>query len=144
MRFVVDTNIVVAGLLTGRSDSPVARVLDAMLSAQFRYVISTALLAEYLEVLGRPALRKLHGLTHAEIDTLVTTLAEHAILIAPGSGPPAPDPGDQHVWDLLAADAALVLVTGDKRLLNALPRHATVITAQTLVARWDGEAAKQP
>jgi putative PIN family toxin of toxin-antitoxin system len=144
VKFVIDTNIVVAGLLTGRSNSPVARVLDAMLSARFRYVLSSALLAEYLEVLSRPALRRLHGLTRAEIDTVVTTLAEHAMLVAPGSGPPAPDPGDQHVWNLLAADAALVLVTGDKRLLNAPSHRARVITAQDLAARWGSEATGQP
>ena len=59
---IVDTNVVVAGLLTGNATSPVARILDGMLGAAFPFVVSEALLAEYRAVLVRPALRKLHGL----------------------------------------------------------------------------------
>ena len=40
---VVDTNIVVAGLLTGDPDSPTARVLNGMLEARFVYLLSPAL-----------------------------------------------------------------------------------------------------
>ena len=57
---IVDTNVVVAGLLTKSDASPVARVLDGMLSAAFPFVMSEALLAEYRAVLVRPPLRKLH------------------------------------------------------------------------------------
>ena len=58
---IVDTNVVVAGLLTARADSPVARVLDDMLATVFPFAISDALLAEYRTVLRRPSLRKAHG-----------------------------------------------------------------------------------
>lgn len=58
---IVDTNVVVSGLLTGNAASPVARVLDGMLAVAFPFVASEALLAEYRDVLVRPALRKLHG-----------------------------------------------------------------------------------
>lgn len=44
---IVETNVVVAGLLTGNAASPVARILDGMLSAAFPFVVSEALLAEY-------------------------------------------------------------------------------------------------
>ena len=44
---IADTNVVVAGLLTGNEASPVARILDGMLSATFPFVVSEALLAEY-------------------------------------------------------------------------------------------------
>ena len=44
--FVVDTNVVVAGLITGASDSPVRRVLDGMLAGAFRFLLSPDLLAE--------------------------------------------------------------------------------------------------
>ena len=54
---IVDTNVVVAGLLTGNATSPVARILDGMLGAAFPFVVSEALLAEYRAVLVRPALR---------------------------------------------------------------------------------------
>ena len=113
---IVDTNVVVAGLLTGDASSPVARILDGMLAAAFPFVLSEALLAEYRAVLVRPALRKLHGLSVTDVETLLTDIAQHAIVLAPGVGSPAPDPGDQLLWDLLAARADLLLVTGDRAL----------------------------
>jgi predicted nucleic acid-binding protein len=59
---VVDTNVIAAGLITPRLESKVALVLDGMSTARFSYAVSEASLAEYLTVLARPKLRKLHGL----------------------------------------------------------------------------------
>ena len=92
---IVDTNVAVAGLLTADDASPVARVLDGMLVAAFPFAVSEALLAEYCTVLVRPSLCKLHGLTVAEVETILTDIAQHAIVLAPVAAPPAPDPGDQ-------------------------------------------------
>ena len=131
---IIDTNVVVAGLLTKREDSPVARVLDGMLGAAFPFVVSEALLAEYHAVLVRPALRKLHGLTVAELETILTDMARHAIVLAPATAPLAPDPGDQLLWDLLASRADLVLVTGDKLLLQTPAKEGRVISAQAFIA----------
>ena len=72
---IVDTNVVVAGLITRNDTSPVARILDGMLGAAFPFVLSEALLAEYRAVLVRPVLRKLHGLTVAEVEAILTDLA---------------------------------------------------------------------
>lgn len=125
---IVDTNVVVAGLLTAQPASPVARILDGMLTAAFPFVVSPALLAEYHAVLVRPALRKLHGLSVKQIETILTDLAQHAIVLEPVAGPPAPDPGDQLLWDLLAARAELRLVTGDKLLLQDVGMRGRVLT----------------
>ncbi len=125
---IVDTNVVVAGLLTANDASPVARILDGMLVAAFPFVLSEALLAEYRTVLVRPSLRKLHGLTVAEVETILTDLAQHAIVLAPVAAPLAPDPGDQLLWELLAARADLVLVTGDKLLLQDVGMQGRVIS----------------
>jgi len=116
---VIDTNVVVAGLLTHQTEAPTARILDGMLAAAFPYVVSTALLAEYRDVLTRVKLRKLHGLSVPEVEILVVELAQHAIVLQPVAAMPAPDPGDQHLWELLAARDDLILVTGDKRLLQS-------------------------
>ena len=131
---VVDTNVVVAGLLTANDASPVARILDGMLVAAFPFVLSEALLAEYRTVLVRPSLRKLHGLTVAEVETILTDLAQHAIILAPVTAPPAPDPGDHLLWKLLASRADLVLVTGDKLLLQDVGMQGRVISPQAFVA----------
>ena len=131
---IVDTNVVVAGFLTQQDASPVARILDGMLGAAFPFVLSEALLAEYRTVLLRPALRKLHGLTVAEVEAILTDLAQHAIVLAPVAAPPAPDPGDQLLWELLAAKADLVLVTGDKLLLRDAGMQGRVISPSVLVS----------
>ena len=132
---IVDTNVVVAGLLTANDASPVARILHGMLAAEFPFVVSEALLAEYRTVLVRPTLRKLHGLSVADVDVILTDLAQHAIVLAPVAGPPASDPGDQLLWELLAAKADLLLVTGDKQLLRDAGMQGRVISPQAFVAR---------
>ena len=137
--FVIDTNVLVAGLLTAHADSPVARILDGMLTAAFPFVVSETLLAEYHAVLVRPKLCKLHGLSVAEIDLILTDIARHAIVLNPSSevnNQVAPDLGDQFLWDLLAARADLVLVTGDKLLLQDALMQDRVILPHTFVAQW--------
>jgi predicted nucleic acid-binding protein len=131
---IVDTNVVVAGLLTAQDASPVARILDGMLAAAFSFVVSEALLAEYHAVLVRPRLRKLHGLSVAEVERLLTDIAQHAIVSTPALAPPAPDPGDQLLWGLLAARADLQLVTGDKLPLRDTGMQGRVITPQAFVS----------
>lgn len=136
---IIDTNVVVAGLLTANDASPVARILDGMLAAVFPFVVSEPLLAEYRTVLVRPNLRKLHGLTIAEVETILTDLAQHAIVLNPASAaaPPAPDPGGQLLWDLLANRADLLLVTGDKLLLQDVGMQGRVISPQVFMASVD-------
>jgi len=132
---IVDTNVVVAGLLTVNAASPVARMLDGMLAAAFPLVVSEALLAEYHAALLRPHLRKLHGLAAADIETLLTQLAKHALVLWPLAAPPAPDPGDQLLQDLLAVRAGIVLVTGDKRLMKDMGMKSPVVLPAVLLAR---------
>ena len=135
---IVDTNVVVAGLLTAHEASPgfvdSARILDGMLAAAFPFVVSEALLAEYRTVLVRPNLRKLHGLAVAEVDAILTDLAQHAIVLTPVKASPAPDPGDQLLLELLAARADLLLITGDKLLLRDSGMQGRIVSPQTFVA----------
>jgi predicted nucleic acid-binding protein len=131
---IVDTNVIVAGSLTAQAASPVARILDGMLAAAFPFVLSEALLAEYRAVLVRPTLRQLHGLTVAEVEVILTDLAQHAIVLVPVAAPPAPDPGDQFLWELLTARADLLLVTGDKLLLRDATMRGRVISPSEFVS----------
>jgi len=137
--FIIDTNVLVAGLLTAHADSPVARILDGMLSATFVCVVSEALLTEYRTVLLRPKLCKLHGLSEPEVDTILTDIARHAIVLTPSNGAKvasnAPDPGDQFLWNLLNTRTDLVLVTGDKLLLADLAMQQRVISPQAFIAQ---------
>jgi putative PIN family toxin of toxin-antitoxin system len=136
--YIIDTNVVVAGLISSQTDSPVVRILDNMLSAAFPFVVSTALLAEYRNVLLRPKLTKLHGLSAEQIDNVLTELAQHGIVLTPPAGQTvlsAPDPGDQFLWDLLALRSDLLLVTGDQRLLRDVGMGQRVVAPQDLASR---------
>ncbi|WP_306581396.1 PIN domain-containing protein [Dokdonella sp.] len=116
---VVDTNVVVAGLLTHHKDAAVARVLDGMLGAAFAYEMPMDLLAEYREVLMRADLRKLHGLSADEIDALLAVLVERASVLSPPRTGAAAATAAAHPWRWLASRDDLRLVTGDRRLLES-------------------------
>lgn len=97
------------------------------------------LLAEYHAVLTRPMLCKRHGLSVSEIDAILTDMARHAIVLTAlnsGAVSLSPDAGDQFLWDLLANRADLVLVTGDKLLLQDERMQPLIMSPQTFVAQW--------
>ncbi len=119
---VVDTNIVVSGLLTSDPGSPTAVVLDGMLSGRFPFLLSEELLAEYRAVLLRPAIRKAHELSERQVDAILIAIVANAIIREPVRSDTAPDRGDQHLWDLFTADASAILITGDALLLRKPPR----------------------
>ncbi len=126
--YIIDTNVLVAGLISSQKESPVIAIVDAMLKGTIIYVISPALLQEYREVLLRPKLRKIHGLNEKEIDQLLTDIIANAIFCEPPVGlEKAPDSGDNHLWDLLQENKKSILVTGDKLLVNKPLKDASVI-----------------
>ena len=129
--FIIDTNIVVSGLITATNTSPVAQILDNMLTGEIVYVLSPALLNEYRSVLVRPKLMQLHGLSESQIEDLLVELAANAIWHEPSQTVPAPDRGDDHLWALLTAYVGRILVTGDQLLLNNPPERSSVISAAT-------------
>ena len=131
--FVVDTNVVVAGLITGESRSPVALILDEMLSGSLLYLLSPELLAEYRSVLLRPKISKLHGLTGAEVDCLLVELTANAMWREPKAASPAPDRGDDHLWALLGTHPESILITGDRLLLENPPTRSSVVSPKTCI-----------
>jgi uncharacterized protein len=130
---IVDTNVVVAGLPMAANALPVAAILRGMLSGELPFAASASLLAEYRGVLSRPELQKLHGLADEALQALVGRLEHRAEVIEPAATAPAPDPGDQMLWDLLAARTHLVLVTSDKLLLRDRSMRGRVITPQAFL-----------
>ena len=127
---VIDTNVVASALLTANADAPTARILDGMRSGRIPFAVSNALLVEYHAVLNRPKLRKRHGLGEAEIELLLVAAIRNAIVLDAVTGPTAPDPGDQHLWDLLASHDRLCLVTGDQLLLRQHPKSMQVFSPE--------------
>jgi putative PIN family toxin of toxin-antitoxin system len=131
---VIDTNVVVAALLTADPGAPTARILDGMVRGSFPFVLSVALLTEYRQVLLRDRSRRRHGLTEDDVDGILTAIAANAIVREPvSSSVSAPDPGDQFPWELLAAMPGAVLVTGDKSLLESAPAGVAVVLPGSFV-----------
>lgn len=141
--FVVDPNVVVAGLITGSSQSPVASVLNGMFSGTLVFLLSPALLDEYRSVLSRSKLVKLHGLTEAQIDQLLVELTANAIWREPKPGSPVPDRGDDHLWALLSAYSGSILVTGDRLLLENPPARSSVISPGTWLSDFVSDGGRE-
>ncbi len=134
--YIVDTNVIISGLIGGDPNSPPARILDAMLDGGFIYLMSDELLSEYSSVLRRPGLVRLHGLTGEELDRLLADLVANAMWRVPVSTGDAPDAGDQHLWALLAGHPQGRLVTGDRLLLQNPPGRVSVISPRSFADRF--------
>jgi len=128
---LIDTNVLAAGLITQNPGSPTARILDGMLRAAFPFLLSPALLAEYRAVLLRPKTRAHHEMSEGETDTLLEEIVLGSLFRTPDrAAARAPDPGDQHLYDLLACAPGALLVTGDRRLLGHPERRVRSVTPE--------------
>ena len=121
MRVVVDTNVLISGLLW--RGAPHA-LLEQARAGAFVLLSSPALLEEFLRVLGRRKFTAI--LRHAAADPrrLQFQLRQLAEIVDP---PPLPrrasrDPDDDHVLALAVAARADLIVSGDDDLL-ALRRY---------------------
>lgn len=114
MRYVIDTNVVVSGLL--RPSSKPGRILDLMLEGDLPFVSSTELIEEYREVLLRPKF----GFEATLVDALVDELESLSIAVVPQPQAEvrSQDPDDQFVTDLAQA-AGAAIVTGNARHFTA-------------------------
>jgi predicted nucleic acid-binding protein len=142
---VIDTNVVVSGVLAGTGPSPNGRILDALAAGRLRFILSAALLTEYRQVLLRPAIARHHGLTEVEIDQLLESLVVNALLREPpvrgeadppaGAENPLVPPGDEHGVALLNMVPGAVLVTGDLPLREAVASQYSVASPAEFAAR---------
>ena len=131
--FIVDTNVVVSGLIGSDPNRPPARILDAMLDGAFPYLMSAALFNEYSSVLRRPAVVRQHGFTEPEVASLLSNLTENATWHDPVISNMAPDLGDNHIWALLESLPHAQLITGDKLLIENPPAGAIVISPRNVI-----------
>ena len=133
---VVDTNVLVSGLITSHVGSPPCRIVDEMLHGSFGFLLSLDLLAEYRNVLLRPKIKALHCLTENEVDEVLTTITTNGIMKEPKRGQAQEvNPGDQHIWDLMESASDTLLVTGDLVLKKSLPMNAIVFSPLEFVEK---------
>jgi putative PIN family toxin of toxin-antitoxin system len=120
---VVDTNVVVAGVLSSSPRSACRAVLDRCRVGDFQLVLSPETLREIAEVLAHPDLRAIHGMADSDIRRFCRAL-QVASRVFPGqlAVPPTVtrDLTDTK-WVALALESgADFLVTNNRRHLHRL------------------------
>jgi len=141
--YLVDTNVVVSGVIGPDAQSPPVLIVDAMLEGRLAFVISAELLGEYRRALTRSSIAKRHGWPPSKVDALLAQLTMAAYLRRPPDDdapdtddpPPESPPGDAHIIRLLAHEPRAALVSGDQVLLDAVRDWREVIMPADLVAR---------
>lgn len=116
MRVVVDTNVLVSGLLSPFGTP--ARVLDLLTAGLLVPVFDDRILQEYTEVLARPRF----GFAEDDMSTLLAYLRMHGELVAaPPLDVDLPDPDHLPFVEVAAAADARAVVTGNAR--HFVPRQ---------------------
>jgi putative PIN family toxin of toxin-antitoxin system len=110
VRVVLDTNVLVSGLLSPFGTP--ARVLDLLTSGLLIPLFDDRILQEYTEVLARPRF----GFAADDVSTLLTYLRMHGeLVVAPPLDVDLPDPADLPFLEVAAAAGARAVVTGNAR-----------------------------
>ena len=138
MRFVLDTNLLVSGLLWGGGFP--RQLIDAAKAGQFELCTSEVLLAELLDVLSRKKFAQRlaqAGFTPAGV---VDDLRRLALVVSTPLTPPRvvqTDPDDDHVIAAAIACSAILIASGDKRDLLPLGSYQgiSIVTAREATDR---------
>jgi putative PIN family toxin of toxin-antitoxin system len=119
VRAVVDSNLVIRGLLRRRPRSVAVRLLDAAIDGRFQLVLSPYLLAEGEQTLREPAVRALRRLTDSQIKGFIGALAAVAQVVegAYAVNLVARDPDDNPVVACALEAGARYVVTDDRKHL---------------------------
>lgn len=106
-RWVIDTNVVVSGLLNPHG--PSARVLDAVLDGRVKLVYDARILAEYRDALHRPRLK----LKREKISAFLTGLQSQMIVTPSPLAVAGPDADDIVFIEVALATTDKTIVTGN-------------------------------
>ncbi len=113
MLAVVDTNVLISGLLT--THSPPARIVDQIFIGRIKCLYDDRILSEYRQVLARPKfIRAIAEQDSADLLDYLTR-SGHAVLAEPLSGLAhnPPDLDDLPFAEVAAAGRAHALITGN-------------------------------
>ena len=133
MRIVLDTNVLVSGLLS--PDWPPGRVVDLLLRGGIVLCFDDRVLAEYRRVLARPKF----GFDPAHVREILDYLqAEGEATSAAPLNIELPDPDDRAFLEVAVAAGAEFLITGNlKHFPAALRRGADlVVPGEFLEKHW--------
>ena len=124
MSIVLDTNVLVAGLLS--SAGPPAWIIEAVFAGRLELALDAAIRDEYEDVLRRPEFE----FPKNRVDDLLAAIDRFAMRVAaaPPNPAPLPDPDDERFLAVAAATGS-VLVTGN--LKHFPPRCRGAVTVRT-------------
>jgi putative PIN family toxin of toxin-antitoxin system len=105
--WVVDTNVVVSGLLTPHG--PSARVLDAVIDGRVKLVYDARILSEYRDVLRRPRLK----LDPNKIQAFLNGMRSQVMVTPRSAATTGPDPDDIVFVEVALATTDKTIVTGN-------------------------------
>ena len=120
MRAVVDTTILIRALI--KPQGTVGPVLRRLRDGAYRLLYSESLLAELVDVLGRPRIRGKYGISPDDVATVLTLIDLRGELVMPRRRITiCRDPKDNQVLEAAIAGRADVIVSGDDDLLVLNP-----------------------
>ena len=110
MRIVLDTNVLVSGLL--KPAGPPGAILNSVLQMDLTVLFDDRILSEYRAVLTRPAF----GFDAADVSALLEFINYEGEYVAPGPvAAKIKDPGDVRFYEVAVAGSAEYLVTGNRK-----------------------------
>jgi putative PIN family toxin of toxin-antitoxin system len=132
MRLVLDTNVVVSGILSPKG--PPGRLLDLAFDEHLQLVVEPRILQEYRDVLLRPRF----ALPEAAVHRLVDRLEDLATQVLAGPWPhPLPDPDDAVFLATAKAGMALLVTGNIAHFPPALRGTVEVLRPRELTDRLD-------
>lgn len=133
---VIDTNVIVAALLTTNEQSATVKVVDALLRGSIKTLYNDEIIAEYNDVLRRDKF----NFTSSTIDVLIKEIRLHGIdSERVNSDEYFPDPKDVVFYEVALSKDDAYLVTGNTRHFPHMP---IVVTPAEMMAIIDAEQGK--
>lgn len=140
MKVVLDTNVLVSGLLSPQG--PPGIILDALAAGDLALYLDERILAEYREVLARRRLK----IPDAAAASLLSAVADKGHRVsAPRTQAQLPDPKDKMFLEVALACQADYLVTGNLKDFPAdKTKGVTVVSPREFLDRREQGGARSP
>ncbi len=133
MRIVLDTNVLVSGLLN--PDGTPGRIIDLLLGGLIELLYDDRILGEYQDVLARPELAIDRSLTQSIISYI--RLSGHRVTPLPLAANTLADTDDLPFAEVAKSGGAEALVTGNLKHFSRLSEQGVlVLSPAQFLKRW--------
>lgn len=117
VRVVVDTNVLVSGLI-GKQGSPARMIFEAVMQSRIQLIASASTIAELEDVLNRPQITRYHKQSPEQIASIIDALvtASEIVIIEADAIHVSSDPDDDAFLSTAVVGKADCIVSGDRHL----------------------------